>query len=342
MTEKNKSGIRILLTGATGFIGANLLRELLREEETVRILLRKDSDTRNIDGLEGVERYIGDLTQRDSLVDALHDIKILYHVAASYTFWARDKESIYASNVRGTRNILEEALNQGVEKVVYTSTVGTIGFCPKGKPADENISLHPKDITSPYKQSKYLAEIEAFRMLKKGLPIVIVNPSTPIGPYDIKPTPTGKIIVDFLNRRMPAYIDTGLNIVHVKDVARGHILAAYNGRIGERYILGNKNMTFKELLEELSQITGIPAPKVRIPYRIALLAAYLNNFISNYFTHQPPLVPLEGVKMARKKMFFSAAKAIKELGLPQTPIREALKEAIQWFQNEGYITRRKN
>lgn len=333
--------MKVLLTGATGFIGANLLRELLKEGESVRVLLRSDSNTRNIDGLEGVERYMGDLTQRDTLVSALKNIKTLYHVAASYTFWASDAASIYAGNVIGTRNILEEALNHGVEKVVYTSTVGTIGLCPGSEPADENTTLHPKDITKPYKHSKYLAEKEALRMLERGLPLVIVNPSTPIGPHDIKPTPTGKIIVDFLNGRMPAYIDTGLNIVHVRDVAKGHLLAAQKGRIGERYILGNKNMTFKELLEELSGITGIPASNIRIPYRIALIMAYLNNFISNYLTHRPPLIPLEAVQMARKKMFFTPAKAIKELGLPQTPIREALREAIGWFQTEGYVKRKR-
>lgn len=333
--------MKILLTGATGFIGANLLRELLRQGEQVRILLRKDSNTRNIDGLDGVERTIGDLTQRDTLIDALRGIQLLYHVAASYTFWAKDKESIYACNVVGTRYILEEALAQGVEKVVYTSTVGAIGLCPGGEPGDEATLLHPQDITSPYKHSKVLAEIEALKMVQKGLSVVIVNPSAPIGPYDIKPTPTGKIIVDFLNQRMPAYIDTGLNLVHVKDVAQGHVLAAQKGQVGERYILGHQNMTLQELLEELSEITGFPAPKIRIPYRIALTAGYLSNFVSDHLTHRPPRVPLEAVKMARKKMFFSPAKAVAELGLPQTPIREALKEAIQWFQAEGYVKKKR-
>lgn len=328
--------MKILLTGATGFIGANLLRELLSRGEQVRVLLRKDSNTRNIDGLGGVERAIGDVTQKDTLIDALRGVQLLYHVAASYTFWAKEKESIYACNVMGTRNILEEALAQGVEKVIYTSTVGAVGLCPGGEPADENTPLHLRDITRPYKHSKVLAEIEAFKMVEKGLPIVIVNPSTPIGPYDIKPTPTGKILVDFLNKRIPAYIDTGLNLVHVRDVAKGHVLAAQKGRVGERYILGHQNMTLKELLEELSRITGLPAPRIRIPYRMALTAGYLSNFVSDHLTHRPPRVPLEAVKMARKKMFFSPAKAIQELGLPQSPIREALKEAIQWFQAEGY------
>ncbi|MBI2876301.1 MAG: NAD-dependent epimerase/dehydratase family protein [Candidatus Tectomicrobia bacterium] len=332
--------MKILLTGATGFVGANLLRELLHQGEPVRVLLRPGSDPRNLDGLEGIERAIGDLTQRETLARALTGIQLLYHVAASYTFWARDPESIYAANLLGTRNILEEAFRQGVERVVYTSTVGAIGLWPDGRPADENTPLHPESLTRPYKHSKHLAELEALRMAQRGLPVVIVNPSTPIGPYDIKPTPTGKILVDFLNRKMPAYLDTGLNLVHVRDVAQGHILAAQKGRVGERYILGHQDMTLQEILEELSQITGIPAPTIRIPYRVAWIAGYLNQFLSDHLTHRPPQVPLEGVRMARKKMFFSPAKAIRELGLPQTPIRKALEEAIQWFQAEGYVKRR--
>ena len=233
-----------LVTGATGFLGSALARELLKDGRTLKLLVRKNSDTRNIDDLDCEVAY-GDLQDRDSLKSALTGCQTLYHTAAYYSLWSRDKKLIYDINVQGTRNILESALEMGIEKVVYTSTVGCIGLSEDGSPANENQPMNPATLCNDYKLSKYEAEQVAHELFGRGLPVVIVNPSTPVGPRDIKPTPTGKIILDFLNRKMPAYIDTGLNLIDVADCARGHILAEEKGRLGERYILGNKNMPHK-------------------------------------------------------------------------------------------------
>ncbi|MCX6923644.1 MAG: SDR family oxidoreductase, partial [Verrucomicrobia bacterium] len=265
-----------------------------------------------------------------------------FHVAASYHLWLPDYRPMYAANVEGTRNVIEAAAAAGCYRIVYTSTVGCIGLpeLVDGRivPSDEATPVTERQMKNHYKRSKWQAEQVATQMARKGLPVIIVNPSAPVGPRDVKPTPTGQVIVDFLNRQMPAYLDTGLNWVHVRDVAIGHILAAEKGRLGERYILGNAegNWTMKEAFGVLEEITGVSAPKFRVPYSIALGAAYVNEALS-LLTRRPPKAPLAGVRMARYKMYFNPAKAIRELDLPQTPPRQALADAVEWFQQNGYV-----
>jgi len=265
-----------------------------------------------------------------------------FHVAASYHLWLKDYRPMYAANVEGTRNVLTAAGSAGCQRIVYTSTVGCIGLPrPVNEqiiPSDESTPVSEGQMSNHYKRSKWQAEQVARELAAKGLPIVIVNPSAPVGPYDVKPTPTGQVIVDFLNRKMPAYLDTGLNWVHVRDVAAGHILAAEKGRLGERYILGNAegNWTLAKAFDVLQEITGVKAPKIQIPYAVALSAAHVNELISG-FTGRMPKAPLAGVRMAKYKMFFNPAQAIRELGLPQTPPRQALADAVEWFQTHRYV-----
>jgi dihydroflavonol-4-reductase len=327
--------MKVFVTGATGFIGASLARELLRDGYEVRALARPASDRSNLKGLD-LEICEGDLRDRDSLDRGLKGCGILFHAAADYRLWTRNPHVMYEINVGGTRNILEAALDHGLSRVVYTSSVGTLGNPGNGVPGDEETPVALSDMAGHYKKSKFLAEREAESFLKKGLPLVIVNPSTPVGSLDIKPTPTGRIIVDFLNRKMPAYLDTGLNIIDVEDCARGHILAAREGRIGEKYILGNENLTLKSIFAMLEEITGLAAPRVRLPYTPILLAAYVNEAISRC-TGKEPLIPLAGVQMARKFMFFDPAKAVQELGLPRRPVVESLAKAVAWFRGNGYV-----
>jgi dihydroflavonol-4-reductase len=327
--------MKVFVTGATGFIGASLARELLRDGYEVRALARPASDRSNLKGLD-LEICEGDLRDRDSLQRGLKGCEILFHAAADYRLWTRNPDQMYEINVGGTRNILEAALDHGLSRVVYTSSVGTLGNPGNGLPGDEETPVTLGDMVGHYKKSKFLAEREAEGFLKKGLPLVIVNPSTPVGALDIKPTPTGRIIVDFLNRKMPAYLDTGLNIIDVVDCARGHILAARKGRIGEKYILGNENLTLQRIFAMLGEITGLAAPRVRLPYTPILLAAYVNEAISR-LTGKEPLIPLAGVQMARKFMFFDPSKAVRELGLPQRPVVESLRTAVAWFRGNGYV-----
>jgi dihydroflavonol-4-reductase len=261
---------------------------------------------------------------------------VLFHVAAFYTFWAPKPKAIYDTNVQGTSNMLSAALDKGIEKVVYTSTESTIGIAENGGLGTEEMEINPSDLAGHYKKSKYMAEGLALKMCRDGLPLVVANPTTPVGPFDIKPTPTGQFIVDFLNRRMPAYVNTGLNVVDVEDVAKGHILALERGRVGERYILGNRNLTFREILGILERITDIKAPRLRIPIWLALGAAYLNEFISGKVLRKHPRIPVGGVKAARKFRYFDCSKAVRELGLPQTPVEEALEKAVRWFRQNGY------
>ena len=326
-----------LVTGATGFLGSALARELLKDGRTLKLLVRKNSDTRNIDDLDCEVAY-GDLQDRDSLKSALTGCQTLYHTAAYYSLWSRDKKLIYDINVQGTRNILESALEMGIEKVVYTSTVGCIGLSEDGSPANENQPMNTATLCNDYKLSKYEAEQVAHELFGRGLPVIIVNPSTPIGPRDIKPTPTGKIILDFLNRKMPAYIDTGLNLIDVTDCARGHILAEEKGRPGERYILGNKNMSLKDILLALETLTGLKAPRIKLPYWVAYTAGLACEWASDNITHQPPSVPLAGVKMAKYFMYFDPSKAIRELGLPQNPVENALGQAVRWFKENPVLS----
>jgi len=325
-----------LITGATGFLGSAVARLLLKEGQQLRTLVRSNSDTSNIDGLD-VERAIGDLTDVASLKKALRGCDALYHVAADYRLWIPKPQEIYDINVEGTRNLMRAAGEAGVARIVYTSSVAVLGLHKDGTPADEDLPVNLEDMTGQYKRSKYLAE-EAVRELirRDGLPAVIVNPSTPIGARDIKPTPTGRIIVDFVNGRMPAYVDTGLNLVHVDDCARGHLLAFEHGKIGERYILGGEDLTLREILLVLGRITGRPAPGVRLPNRLLMPFAYGVEGWAR-LTGMEPRLTLDSLRMARKYMFFSSAKAKRELGFTSRSAEQALGHAVTWFATNGYF-----
>lgn len=328
--------MKTLVTGTTGFLGAALLRELIADGRDVRVLVRPDANRSNIEGLDA-EVVTGDLRDRDSLAAALQGCEVLYHAAAYYSLWSRDKRMMYDINVQGTRNILEAAMTANVRKVVYTSTVGCIGLWPDGRPADEQTPLDPAILCNDYKLSKYQAEQAALEFAGRGLPVVVVNPSAPVGPRDIKPTPTGKLILDFINGKMPAYLDTGLNLIDVRDCARGHLLAEQKGTVGERYILGNRNLSLHEILLALEKITGIPAPRIKMPYWVAYAAGWICETVSDVITHQPPAVPLGGVKMAKHKMYFDPSKAVRELGLPQNSVVGALEDAVQWMKEHGMV-----
>ncbi len=317
------------MTGASGFIGFHIANELLKRGWDVRCLMRQHKDPQNLTKL-GTEIISGDLRDKDSLNKAMQGIDVLFHTAALYSFWIKNIQEMYDSNVLGTQNIFEIAYKNNVQKIIYTSTVGTIGIPHDGTPGNENTPLDPNGFKGHYKVSKYQAEQIALKMSKQGIPIVIVNPTAPMGPNDIKPTPTGKMILDFLQRKMPGYTDTGLNVVDVRDVAIGHILAFEKGKIGERYILGNQNLTLKEILLILSQITGLKSPKIKIPFFILPPLAQINAWWAK-LTHTQPRIEPEAIELARKFMFFDSSKAIRELGLPQRPVLETLQDATKWF-----------
>jgi dihydroflavonol-4-reductase len=323
------------VTGGTGFVGAHVVRALLKRGRTVRCLVRSSSRLSNLEELP-VEVVAGDVTDPVSLTRAMGGARTVYHCAADYRLSARRPREIYAVNVEGTRNVLAAASEVGAEKVVYTSSVGALGLPRDGRPGNEETPVEPRSLIGHYKKSKHQAERVAQEWAARGLPVVIVNPSTPVGEMDIKPTPTGQMIVDFLNRKMPAYVDTGLNIVDVRDVAEGHVLAAEKGRVGEKYILGNRDMTLKEIFDALSMVTGIPSPAIRLPHWVPLAAAAADTLAAR-LTGRLPRVPLEGVRMSRHRMFFDAGKAIQELGLPQTPVEEALARAVAYFRENGYV-----
>jgi dihydroflavonol-4-reductase len=327
--------MKTFITGATGFIGASIARELLKDGREVRVLVRPGSDTSNLSGLD-VEFWKGDLLDHGSLRQGIKGCDVLYHAAADYRLWTRTPDEMYHINVGGTEAILETALECGLSKVVYTSSVGTLGNPGDGTPGTEDTPVTLADMVGTYKKSKFLAERVAETFIARGLPLVIVNPSTPVGPRDVKPTPTGKIIVDFLKRRMPAYLETGLNIIDVKDCARGHVLAEQRGLVGRKYILGNSNLTLRDIFGLLEEITGIKAPRVRLPYMPILIAAYINEGFS-LITGREPLIPLAGVQMASKFMYFDSSRSVQELGLPQTPVREALARAVDWFRSNRYV-----
>jgi len=333
----------VLVTGGTGFVGANLVRCLLdRGDRNVRVFVRESSDRRNLDGLGrdgAVEFCTGDLRDRASVSRAVRGCQEVYHVAADYRFWANDYKELHESNVGGTRNILEECLARGVDRVVYTSTVGTIGLADQPRPCTESTAMDPHQVTSHYKRSKIAAEKVALELARRGLPVVIVNPSTPIGAWDRKPTPTGKIIVDFANGKMPAYVETGLNFAHVEDVAEGHVLAAEKGRVGNRYILGNHNLTLGQFLEIAACKIGRTAPKMVIPYPVALATGWLSTVWADLVTHKEPGVALEAVRMSRRYMYFDSTKAVRELELKQRPIEDAISDAVDWFVANGYFDR---
>jgi dihydroflavonol-4-reductase len=334
--------MKCFVTGASGFVGANLVHELTARGHHVRALLRPGSDRRGLAGAE-CETVAGDVCDREKLAAGLKGCDCCFHVAASYHLWLRDYSPMYLANVEGTRRVLEEAWKAGCQRIIYTSTVGCIALPQpdaEGRltPSDETCIGCEEQMTNHYKRSKWRAEVVARELADKGAPIVIVNPSAPIGPRDVKPTPTGQMIVDFLNRALPAYMDTGLNYVHVRDVAVGHILAAERGRVGERYILGHAegNWTMKQALDVLAELTSVAAPRWRVNYPLAWVGASMNEFLSR-FTGRPPRAPMAGVRMARYKMFFDPGKSIRELGLPQTSPRVAMADAVEWFRSNGYV-----
>lgn len=332
-----KKKIKTLITGATGFIGSAVLRELIKAGHAVRALVRPDSDRRNLAGLS-VEIVKGDLTKPDSLKSALKGCQALFHVAADYRLWTRNPKAMFETNVIGTRNLMLAAGRARVKRIVYTSSVSTLGLHSNGVPSNETTPVSYADMIGPYKRSKFLAEEEVKKLVaEKKLPVVIVNPSAPVGPRDIKPTPTGRMIVEAASGRMPVYVDTGLNIVHVDDVARGHLLAFKHGKIGKRYILGGQNMTLKKILGKIASITGHRPPMFRLFPNFLLPLAYLSEAWTRLTGGDEPLIIVDGVKLARKYMFFSVNRAKKELGYKPRPADKALHDAIDWFKKNGYL-----
>ncbi len=327
--------MRALVTGATGFVGAAVVRALLREGWQVRALVRGGSDRSNLQHL-ALEIAVGDLNDRPSLDGALAGCGALFHVAADYRLGAPDPRQLYSTNVEGTRNILLAARHAGVERTVYTSSVATMGIPSDGSPGDEQTPVSLEAMIGHYKRSKFLAEQVAFEAAQAGQPVVIVNPSTPVGPGDVKPTPTGQLVLDAAAGRMPAYVDTGLNIVHVDDVAAGHLLAFHCGRVGERYILGGEDMTLKEILAHIARLVGRKPPRVRLPYAAVLPIAYLAEAWTRV-SGRRGRITLEGVRLARKRMFFSSAKAARELGYRWRPPVEAFEDAVRWFRERGLL-----
>ncbi|NET38070.1 MAG: NAD-dependent epimerase/dehydratase family protein [Cyanothece sp. SIO1E1] len=326
--------MQAFVTGGTGFIGANLIRLLIQEGHSVRALVRPSSPLDNLRGLE-IEVVKGNLNQTD-LCSHMQDCQALFHVAAHYSLWQSDREALYCNNVLGTRNVLAAARRAQVERVVYTSSVAAIGVGASGTSVDETHQSSVEKLKGLYKKSKFWAEQEALQAAQAGQDIVIVNPTTPIGPWDIKPTPTGEIILRFLRQQMPAYIETGLNFIDVRDVVQGHLLALKHGKSGERYILGNQNLTLKILLDHLAQITGLEAPKNTVPVWLPLSLAWVDEHLLAPLGKSPS-VPLDGVRMSTQTMYYDTSKAIQELGLPQTPVVNALKDAVDWFVYQGYV-----
>jgi dihydroflavonol-4-reductase len=327
--------MKALVTGATGFVGAAVARALLREQWQVRVLARRGSDRRNLRSLD-VEVSEGDLTDVDSLQRAAQGCDGLFHVAADYRLGARDPAELYRANVEGTRNVLSAAHRAGVRRIVYTSSVATIGIPADGTPGDEQSANSLDNMIGHYKRSKYLAEEVVREAAQGGISVVIVSPSTPVGPGDVKPTPTGLLVLDAAAGRMPAYVDTGLNIVHVDDVAAGHLLAYERGRPGERYILGGQDMSLREILEMIARLEGRTPPRVRLPYGVVLPIAYLAEGFAR-LSGRSGRITLEGVRMSRKKMFFSSAKAVRELGYRWRPPVQAFEDAIRWFRDNGLL-----
>jgi dihydroflavonol-4-reductase len=328
--------MRALVTGATGFVGAAVARALLAQGWQVRALVRGGSDRRNVATL-AAEQVVGDLTDAASLEQALAGCEAAFHVAADYRLWAPHPQELYRTNVDGTGYLLEAAQRAGVRRIVYTSSVATVGLPALGGPGTEAAPVGLCDMIGHYKRSKFLAEERARQAAARGVPVVIVNPSTPIGPGDVKPTPTGQIVLDAARGRTPAYVDTGLNIVHVDDVAAGHLLAFHRGRIGERYILGGEDMTLREILTTIAQLAGRSPPRIRLPHAAVLPVAYVSQLYAR-LTGRPTRVTVEGVRMARKRMFFSSDKAVRELGYRWRPPGEAFADALRWFRTNGYLT----
>ena len=326
----------VFVTGATGFVGSHVAQVLAEQGAELRLLVRSSSNPKNIEGLKA-ERVVGDLRDPASLEKVMAGCDVLFHVAADYRLWIRDPEQMYRANVDGTRAVLQAARNNRVRRVVYTSSVATMGFTSNGQPADENSPVLLDSMIGHYKRSKFMAEEVAIKAGKSGMDVVVVNPTTPVGEQDIKPTPTGRIIVDFLKKKFPAYVDTGLNLADVKECAGGHVAALERGRSGERYILGGENLTLKQILDKLAAITGLPSPKVRLPYAVALASGVVDTVVTGLLLRREPRITLDAVRMGRKKMFVSSAKAERELGWKTVPVDGALRRAVEWFQGNGYV-----
>ncbi len=326
----------VLVTGGTGFVGAHVVRALLeRGGDRLRCLARPGGDRSNLDGCD-VEVVEGDLRDPASLRAACAGCREVYHCAADYRLFVRRPRDLYAANVDGARNVFLAAAEAGAERIVHTSSVGALGLEPDGRPATETTPVRAAAMVGHYKRSKFQAERAAVEAARAGAPVVIVNPSTPVGERDVKPTPTGQIIVDFLARRMPAFVDTGLNLIDVRDVARGHLLAAERGRVGEKYILGHRNVTLAQLLHLLADITGTEAPRLRLPHWLPIGAAALATGWARVAGGEPRIA-FDSARMARHRMFFDSGKAVRELGLVQSPIEDALRRAVRWFEQNGYV-----
>jgi dihydroflavonol-4-reductase len=333
-----------LVTGATGFVGGNLTRALADRDEKVRVLVRSTSNDLAIQDVKAA-RVIGDLLAPESLRQAVSGCETVYHCAANYSFWSRQHDDIYQTNVQGTRNLLDAARAAGVRKVVFTSSVSTIGLPhaggdPDGPLGDETMPPEPSHLIGRYKQSKFQAEQLALSNNDDDLQVVVVNPCAPVGPWDVKPTPTGRMVLDFLRGRIPAYVDTGMNLVDVEDVAAGHLLAMEKGEPGQRYLLGNRNVSLKEVFAMLEEATGLAGPKWRAPYWLVKSAGYLDQWVEGGLLHREPKIPLEGVRVSQTPMYVSCRKAVTELGQPQSPVEDALAKSIKWFEEYGYVKSR--
>ncbi|MCU1333829.1 MAG: dependent epimerase/dehydratase family protein [Candidatus Angelobacter sp.] len=328
--------MRAFITGATGFVGSHVARALAAQGADLRLLVRSTSRLDNIADLRA-ETATGDLRDPESLKKAMAGCEFVFHVAADYRLWVRDPEQMYRSNVEGTRAIIRAAQESGVRRVIYTSSVATMGFTREGHIAGEDSPVSIREMVGHYKRSKFMAEQIALEAGDKGANVVVVNPTTPIGEYDIKPTPTGRIVIDFLNRKFPAYVDTGLNLADVKEVAHGHVLAMEKARPGQRYILGGENLTLKQILDRLSSMTGLPAPTMKVPHAIAMGFAVFDQIFTGTIRGKEPRATIDAVKMGRKKMFASSTKAERELGYKVLPVDKALRRAVDWFQSNGYV-----
>ena len=327
--------MKAFVTGATGFVGSHVARVLAEKGADLRLLVRPSSNLKNIEGLKA-EQVVGDLRDPESLEKAMSGCDAVFHVAADYRLWVRDPEQMYKANVEGTRGLLKAAKKSGVRRVVYTSSVATMGFTSNGYLADESSPVSLDNMIGPYKRSKFMAEQVAMEAGHKELDVVTVNLTTPVGDHDIKPTPTGRIVVDFLKKKFPAYVDTGLNLVDVDECARGHVEAFEKGKSGERYILGGENLTLKQILDKLAAITGLPSPTIKVPYVVALATGVVDEVFTGRIMGKEPRATIDAVRMGQKKMFVTSAKAEKELGWKQVPVHNALQRAVEWFRANGY------
>ena len=327
--------MRVFVTGATGFLGSHVARVLAEQGAQLRLLVRPMSNLKNLEGLKA-ETATGDLRDSASLEKAMAGCEVVFHVAADYRLWVRDPAEMYRSNVEGTKAILQAARKNSVRCVVYTSSVATVGFTGNGRPADEDSPVSLADMIGHYKRSKFMAEQIALEAGHGGMRVVTVNPTTPVGEQDVKPTPTGRIIVDFLKRKFPAYVETGLNLVDVRECARGHIAALEKGKSGERYILGGENLTLKQILDKLGAISGLPSPKVKLPYFVAYAAGAVDETVQGRWLGREPRATIETVRMGKKKMWANSSKAERELGWKTVPVDDALSRAVAWFQANRY------